>query len=355
MEKRKANFELLRIIAMLMIVCLHYLSKGKLLSETFSISDLDGISYWLIEAFCIVAVNSYVIMSGYFRVDKGFNIKNIIKIWMQVLFYSIMIPLILIIFNVINIEELNIYRISIYFFPIISEHYWFITYFILLMLIAPILNAGLKNLSQKDARNCIIGMIILLSVAKSVLPIEISFDKSGYDLSWFVCLYLIGGYIKLYGIRYFSNLSKSVITYMGLSVITMVIMLVYSEIGKSVAAIDKVKDNCYDYNHIIVLMASIAFFYIFYYIRVNGRFLANIITKISPYVLGVFLLHEHIELRYLWVEWANISAEGSILMRTLHMIITILVIFICGVLVEYIRVNLYSLVSNVLSKSLSTR
>ena len=32
-RKRQLNYELLRIIAMLMIVCLHYLSKGGLLGD----------------------------------------------------------------------------------------------------------------------------------------------------------------------------------------------------------------------------------------------------------------------------------------------------------------------------------
>ena len=33
-KKRQLNYELLRILAMLMIVCLHYLSKGGLLGDS---------------------------------------------------------------------------------------------------------------------------------------------------------------------------------------------------------------------------------------------------------------------------------------------------------------------------------
>ena len=66
-KDRQLNYELLRILAMLMIVCLHYLSKGGFLGvparEQISVS---GYAAWLIEAFCLVAVNVYVLISGYF-------------------------------------------------------------------------------------------------------------------------------------------------------------------------------------------------------------------------------------------------------------------------------------------------
>ncbi len=59
-KDRQLNYELLRILAMLMIVCLHYLSKGGFLGvparEQISVS---GYAAWLIEAFCLVAVNVY--------------------------------------------------------------------------------------------------------------------------------------------------------------------------------------------------------------------------------------------------------------------------------------------------------
>ena len=66
--KRQANFELMRIAAMLMIISLHYLVKGgAAVSFPFSAKENPvGVLAWLIEAFCIVAVNCYVLLSGFF-------------------------------------------------------------------------------------------------------------------------------------------------------------------------------------------------------------------------------------------------------------------------------------------------
>ena len=59
MKKQKmANIEALRCLAMMMVVVLHYLGKGKLLGDlTQPNMGNVGIAAWLLESFCIVAVN----------------------------------------------------------------------------------------------------------------------------------------------------------------------------------------------------------------------------------------------------------------------------------------------------------
>lgn len=97
-KDRQMNYELLRIIAMLMIVCLHYLSKGGALGDPKQELTTNGYLAWLIEAFCLVAVNVYVLISGYFGVDsQNFTIRRPLKIWRQVWFYSVGIGLIMLI------------------------------------------------------------------------------------------------------------------------------------------------------------------------------------------------------------------------------------------------------------------
>ena len=73
-KERQLNYELLRIIAMLMIVSLHYLGKGGLLGNPAR-QDMTAAGYtaWLAEAFCLVPVNVYVLISGYFGVDSDWT------------------------------------------------------------------------------------------------------------------------------------------------------------------------------------------------------------------------------------------------------------------------------------------
>lgn len=127
-KKRQLNYELLRILAMLMIVSLHYLSKGGILGEPAR-ADMTTAGYtaWLIEAFCIVAVNVYVLISGYFGVDargsRGSGkkltfreaLRKPIKIWKQVFFYSMLFGCGALI---IGVQQFDLYQ---FFFLLFSD------------------------------------------------------------------------------------------------------------------------------------------------------------------------------------------------------------------------------------------
>jgi surface polysaccharide O-acyltransferase-like enzyme len=66
---RRANLELLRCLAMMMVIVLHFLGKGELLGDlTDSDLSLTGAVAWFLEALCIVAVNVYMLISGFFFV-----------------------------------------------------------------------------------------------------------------------------------------------------------------------------------------------------------------------------------------------------------------------------------------------
>ena len=95
-KKRLANFELLRMLAMLMVVTMHFLSRTGSLPEAGQELTERTAAAILIEAFCIVAVNVYVFISGYFLSESGFSLKRLLRLLCQVLFYTLLIPPVLV-------------------------------------------------------------------------------------------------------------------------------------------------------------------------------------------------------------------------------------------------------------------
>ena len=72
-NRRMTNIELLRILAMVMVVVMHFLYySGSLMEVGSSLSSVRIIGT-LMEAFCLVAVNTYVFISGYFGVKSCFK------------------------------------------------------------------------------------------------------------------------------------------------------------------------------------------------------------------------------------------------------------------------------------------
>ena len=151
-SKRQANFELLRIVAMLMIIALHYLVKGNIAMPYTESREVVNYAAWLAEAFCIVAVNCYVLLSGYFLVESEWKLGRIVSLLCQVLFYSILIPAAMLCVGMISPGELDLYDWIGFILPIETEHYWFATAYLFLYLLAPILAQGVKKMEKRLCR-----------------------------------------------------------------------------------------------------------------------------------------------------------------------------------------------------------
>ena len=119
-KKREINLELLRILAMLMVISLHYLGKGNTMAMGITAvlpSDgnfLNEILAWTLEAASYAAVNNAAARS-----------EKIFKIFVQVLFYSIGVFLIFKLGGFYPQEFDDRYHRSIMLFPVSSRHYWF--------------------------------------------------------------------------------------------------------------------------------------------------------------------------------------------------------------------------------------
>ena len=90
MYYRKSNFELLRIICMIMVVLLHSIGHSGIIYNT-NIDSFNFIIFMILESISIVSVNVYILISGYFGISSNFKLDRIIRIYKQVLFYSISI------------------------------------------------------------------------------------------------------------------------------------------------------------------------------------------------------------------------------------------------------------------------
>jgi len=343
-KERQSNMELLRIVAMLMVVSLHYLGKGGLLkSAPFDMKATDYV-VWILEAFCIVAVNVYVLISGYFMIESTFRWKKVIALWLQIAFYSVLVPVFLVATGILKISDIPIHRLLMYLFPVLMEHYWFATSFVFLYLFSPFLTKGIRAMSQIQHRNVTIGMLTVFSLIKSILPITLDYDTAGYDVIWFICLYLVASYIRLYGIHFFSSLKKSLLIYVAAVFSIFGWMFVMNLIGLKTGSFTERIGMSYEYNHLLVLLAAVALFYVFFYIKNFQGKLSIWIIKIAEGTFGVYLLHEHIEIRDLWPQWFGVNESAKYGFSVIRYIITIILVFLIGIIIDAIRRFLFGLI-----------
>ncbi len=343
---RMANMELLRCVSMMMVVVLHFLGKGGALAD-LSAGKMPGYGYlaWAIEALAIVAVNVYMLISGYFLVESSFQPKRIIQLLLQVWFYSIGVGLVAAAFGYLPEGGFTIHYLLMLLFPISMEHYWFMTAYIFMYLFTPLLAAGVKKLSQKQFQTVLVLLLITFCGIKSVVPARLEMDFRGNDCIWYMCVFLVAAYIRLYGIPFFKSKGRSLLVYLlaaacitGATFLLRILYLKTGEFGSILAMF-------YNYNHVFVLVASLGLFYLFYHMQIKPGKFADLVCKISPYTLGVYLWHEHVAIRYEWHQWIySIFGEvNGIVSMLLLLVISVAFVFVVGIVLDICRKLLFSL------------
>jgi hypothetical protein len=190
---RDSNFELLRIICMIMIVQFHL--GGYLYSYQPSPDDptLNFIINRWLTVFGQSANICFVMITGYFMINGRLKFHKIIHLMFEVWFYSLLIGAIMI---AAGLYETDYFVDLTLLFPLSYRTYWFVTDYILLLLLSPLINKVMNSSSKKTNAYLIIVLGILLYGFAAVFQIE--FGKS---LAAFILAYMVAAFIRKYPCR----------------------------------------------------------------------------------------------------------------------------------------------------------
>lgn len=284
-SKRNIGLDLLRIISMIMIMSLHYLGKGGALTSSGNVSYIA----WFLEISCMVAVNLYVLISGYFLVDGKFSWKKVLKLCIDTWFYSLSFLILELIFG----NGTSIKEILCGVFPILLKVYWFVTIYIFMYIMSPYLNILINNMNKiKHFTLCLILIIIFSCLHLFLPPMGLLNPQGGYGIIWFITLYLIAGYIKRY-----VNVNKKPIMLIIFFITTIILLILkfgLQYILKNYPSTFEYISRIYEYYSIFILINSICLFLYFNGIEIKNKITTKIITVISPLTFGVYLIHENI-------------------------------------------------------------
>ncbi len=304
--KRQANFELLRICAMFMVVVLHWLSNSRSLPENGRPLDRIGVTAVFLEAFCLVAVNVYVLISGYFLSEAQFAWRRVMTVICQTLFYTILIPPALALCGILPLSELtDVYRLQKGVFPVQSGHYWFVSAYVVMCLLSPFLNEGIKHLEKKRLQQLIMALLFFFSIGKTFVPLQFATDRYGYDFGWFCVVYLIGGYVRRYGIGFFRNGRRGFCVYAGAALLSGMAEIVLTVLSGRFSGLSYYASVPFHYNYLLCIAGAVGLFYGFSYVRLPEGAFSRLVRWVSPAVFGVYLIHEQADLAGRWYGMVN--------------------------------------------------
>lgn len=336
--ERKSNLELCRVVSMEIIILNHIVSLGEVIDGvTFDGNTLVSLLFLLGGKF---GTTVFVILGLYFLVDENeFNSKRIVRIWLESLFY-------LIILNIFDILVFGV-KISITtwirsFLPVLGRMYWFSSSYIILLMIIPLLSHIYEGIDNK------IFIVTVGTLLLSVFP-TITFNGTIFGSSlivkWFFKLLMFGPvwFSYLYFIvRYFKETQKSwrslrcwitfLLAYMFMYTIE---ILMYKSGLEGNTFMLQHYSTIRDMSSFPCLVAAGSFFLAFKNIKIRQSKLINYIASVT---FGIYLLHTHeTTVPIFWRGLFHLDIISKTGWYLLYSLFLVMIIFLVGIVTEIIR------------------
>lgn len=344
-KKRLYSLDLLKLICMFFIVCGHgFLYGSTTLMSGFSTQRV--MSSFISSFFC-VAVNVFVLISGYFLVNQRFHIKRLIILAIEVFFYSF---LILIINKWILKTPLSMKDIVTMLLPISFGHYWFISAYFGLSLLSPVINRAINSMTKRQHLFSILIMIVCFSLWSDFIPRSNAFGVgSGYCLTWFIVLYFIAAYIRKYIDIATINKRKALIIYCALMIIVFVLNELASLISRKLPMLNEYELNTFfsRYNCLLVVMGSVALFCAFLPLDLSKMRQLKLITSSSKTTLGIYLIHGGPYTSHLiWSFMFSVLSIDASLSYPFKVILVSIILYSVCLCIDFIRNRVFLILEN---------
>jgi len=321
-KERDSSLELLRIVAMLMIVEAHFAQHG---GFNFPSNEISINRLWqqLSVMHGQFGNDIFVLISGYFLVKSNkIKISKLFGLVSKALFYfAVMICFVIFMKNPISKSEL-------------LSLWWFVQIYFVLYLVHPYINVLLNNLSREEYKK----MLLMLGLYWSLLPMLIIWSFAGSGLIYFIYIYSIGGYFNLHA-KDFGN--KKFILYGFLFIMLNLSMIIILDLLGLNAT--RIEERIMGMMSPVTLLGAMCMFIGFKKIPLKNNKLINLIASAT---LGVYLLHENILMRpFLWLKvFKNFSFQDSPYLIPYSIGVVILVFAACT-LIEITRSKIFKLIS----------
>lgn len=325
-HERNSTIEFLRIASMVLVVSLHYMNAsmggGLLTNLTFNKIWIYGI-----ESIGIMAVNIFVLISGYFLVyQKSIKLSRVVDLYVIMMFYNLVF---FTIGCVIGTYSFSIKELVFAFCPFLDGRKWFMETYMIFLLIVPFLNKMILSLSDRSHKILIIIQVILFSVWPSFFPSAPITDR-GYGIINFLTLYLFATYIRIHVVNEGKSISnKKLCCVFVLSCATTYISSVLPYLN------GRAWDYCYFSN----IFGAVSIFVLFLQMRKCSNIFIN---NISSATLGVYLIHATIYLQPLiYKDLMKTEKYCNSYWQLPHFMICVVIQFGICVLIDLLRQQLW--------------
>lgn len=322
---RHSNFELLRIVAMAMIVAHHFVVHVLWPAQIASGGSLAAVAG--INALFLGGVNLFVMISGFFGIRLTW--RSLLNLWLFVGFYLLVTRAGFHYYALHHALPGITWRSALLPFAMFSRSgYWFINYYFVLMLFSPLLNYALRDMPLQRFRQCILLLTLFTCYSGFLLG---NTNPTGYNAVHFLYLYVLGRYVsrepllrKLDRRFYLGLFAAASLGYAALS---------YLLVARGIAG-PEYPQQLFAYNNPLLLFACASLFCYFRRLNLQRHF----INQAAVSMLAVYLLQESDLGQRLYERMTELFAEEGCTAGNLLLLCGIFVgLFALALLLDQVR------------------
>ena len=291
-KPRDVRIDAMRVFTMLFIVMHHLVTNVIPFSSMQNGVDFGALDRYLTVAlwdgFWVIGVNVFFAASGF--CSMTLKPRKMISLLVKVYVYWLVGMLLQ---WAVAPDTYQSVLSFLWQFIIAIARYWFVLVYMLLMLLAPVLNKFAEYLAAKSSR---VGYFVFIStlffcivgfISDNIYP-YMGTDK-GYTVIWAAVPYLYGRLIRLKQDRLRSSVGFWALVYVAATLLNfaMATALICTDNGGWAV-------HCYTYNNPLVLVSSLAFMLMFVSASPteSPRFY-RLLSLVATHTLGVYLVHSN--------------------------------------------------------------
>lgn len=311
-KNRQSNIEALRLLSMLMVLNLHSFEGYNHGTGILQAADFFR------ETTSICAVNAFLLISGYFGIKWKF--KSFFNLIFQLFFYAFGVYAVAAAIGVIDFSSKEFLMNA----TCIYKYWGFITAYVLLYMLSPMLNALSEKLTSKE----LFLTIIVLYASEWLITRDCGSMNYGI-------LYLIGRFIKKSNAV--NNLEIDATKGYWLTTILIFALVYCSYSYLHITTAEKMCDFVFGYSYSgpFVILQAVFLFLVF--ARMN--FTSKCINWCSASCLSIFLIHMHPSIKHIgYYSFTESLYDLPVLQHIGVLLLLIISVFFGCILIDKIRI-----------------
>lgn len=183
--KRNYGIDVARVVAIWFVVCGHIVTCGGILTNVPK--GAWPLCMTFLDCLTVGCVDIFALISGYVGLNGRHHFSSIVGLWLQVFVINAVLTLSFILFANVAVDLRDV------FFPVLRRSYWYFTAYFPLFFLMPILNEGIKKMSQTKCRILCTILVGVLSFSRLFVSQDPFILNGGYSFAWLLVLYVVGG------------------------------------------------------------------------------------------------------------------------------------------------------------------